>query len=323
MRAGGEQSHVGHREVEPLGAGRRHDVRRVFGQEESAVPHRRLHEGAHLQHAPVGDRPGLEGPAVLPVTEAGGKRRPDPVVRPVGQVGVVGHLEVEPRHGRGTHRVHREAIRMPGVDELVGGRRDVGEDAEPQVGIDLLPGLAHRLGDRGARQAEGTVAADHHVRVDPLLDSGRVGEGHRRTVGLEVVQRGVRDLRVDLLAMSVGRGDQVLLHLGLPVDPHRAADQVDEVEVVPLALPLIGPLQVDAVVLVALAVEPLAEPGRAQQVDSRLLEDAGADPRSDVLLRARLTTIDSTPSAASRGDSSRPAGPAPTIATSVCMTSVC
>ena len=53
-------------------------------------------------------------------------------------------------------------------------------------------------------------------------------------------------------------------------------------------VPLARPLQVDAAVLVALALQPFAEPDLAQQVDRRLLEDAGADPRRDVFLRPAL-----------------------------------
>ena len=47
----GEQRDVGDREVQPLGAGGRHDVRGVAGQEEPAVPHRGGHERPHRQHA--------------------------------------------------------------------------------------------------------------------------------------------------------------------------------------------------------------------------------------------------------------------------------
>ena len=100
-------------------------------------------------------------------------------------------------------------------------------------------------------------------------------------VGLDVVQRGVGDLVVNLLA---GRGpsvDQILLHLGLPVDPHRAAGQFDEVDVVAL----VGPLQIDAAVPVSLALHPLAQSARPEQIDGGLLEDAGANPRRDILLR--------------------------------------
>ena len=135
----GEQRDVGDREVEPLGAGRRDDVRGVAGEEQPAVPHRRLDERAHRQHRPVGDRAGLQRPAVLTVAEPRGEPVPDPVVGPVVERRVVRHLEVEPRHRRRPHRVQREAVRVPGVDQLVGRRRDVGEDAEPGVRVGPLP----------------------------------------------------------------------------------------------------------------------------------------------------------------------------------------
>ncbi len=74
--------------------------------------------------------------------------------------------------------------------------------------------------------------------------------------------------------------------------------------------------------LVALALQPVAEPDLAEQVDRRLLEDAGPDPRRDVLLRPGLDHDRLDALAASRCASSIPAGPAPTIATwvrSSCM----
>ena len=131
---------------------------------------------------------------------------------------------------------------------------------------------------------ERPIAADHDFCSDfPLAPVG-VGECHRGVVGVEVVQCSVGDLVVDLLAGRGPRVDQVLLHLGLPVDPDRAAGQVDEVDVVAL----VGPLQVDTAVPVALALQPLAQPATPEQVDRGLLEDAGADPGGDVLLRAGL-----------------------------------
>ena len=56
----------------------------------------------------------------------------------------------------------------------------------------------------------------------------------------------------------------------------------------PAALALAGPLQVDAAVRVALALQSLAASARAEQVDGRLLEVAGSEPGRDVLLRPRL-----------------------------------
>ena len=49
-----------------------------------------------------------------------------------------------------------------------------------------------------------------------------------------------------------------------------------------------GPLQVDAVVAQALAVQPLPHAGLGQQVDRALLEDAGADAGLDVVARPVL-----------------------------------
>ena len=87
---------------------------------------------------------------------------------------------------------------------------------------------------------------------------------------------------MDLLA---GRGaclDQVLLHLGLSVHPHRTAGQLDEVDVVAM----VGPLQVDAAVSVTFAVQSFAQPAAPEQVDGGLFEDSCADPGRDVFLRA-------------------------------------
>ena len=214
--------------------------------------------------------------------EPRGQAVPDPVVGPVVQGGVVGHLQVEPRHRRRAHRVQGEALRVPGVDQLVGRRRHVGEDAEPGVGVGPLPRLRVRHG--AARGPERAITADHDIGPQPHLRAVLGSEGDRRRVRLEVVQRGVGDLVVHDLPALVGGGHQVLLHLGLPVDPHRASGQVHEVQMVPLA----RPLEVDAAVLVTLALEALAEADLPQQVHGGLLEDAGPDPRRDVLLRPGL-----------------------------------
>ena len=124
--------------VHPEAASRRQRVRGVAGQEHAPVPHRRLHVAAHRQDALVGDRAGGQLPAVLPVPEPGGQLVPDAVVGPGGGVGAVGHLQVEPAHRRGPHRVQREPVRVPRVDQLVGGRRDVGQDPEPRVRVHAL-----------------------------------------------------------------------------------------------------------------------------------------------------------------------------------------
>jgi hypothetical protein len=56
----GEHAYVGQREVEALGASRRHGVRRIAGQQQPAVPHRLGDEAAEAQDHRVGDRPFLQ-----------------------------------------------------------------------------------------------------------------------------------------------------------------------------------------------------------------------------------------------------------------------
>ena len=80
---------------------------------------------------------------------------------------------------------------------------------------------------------------------------------------------------------------------------------------------LAGEAQLDAVVHQALAVQALAEPDGAQQVDRALFQHAGADARAR---RSRgsaspRTRVDAR--RAQQGASSSPAGPAPMIATCV------
>ena len=275
------------------------------------MPHRARNERVHGQHRLRRDRPRRQGPTVLTVAKTRGQRLPDPVVGPLLDRGVVGHLQVEARHRLRTHRVKREAVGVPGVDQFVGRRRDVREDPQPGVGIDLLPRAPHvlRYGDPG--RPERAVAAGHRIRDDPSLGAGRVGERDRGGTGLEVVQRGVTHLVVDLLPRPLARSDEVLLHLGLSVDPHRPTGQVDEVEVVPLA----GPLQVDP---------RCRSPSRSSRPPSPDARSRSTVDCSRMPARIReatysserdSTTTDSTPSAASRWESNIPAGPAPMIAT--------
>ena len=180
--------------------------------------------------------------------------------------------------------MHREPVGVPGVDELVGRRRDVGEDPEPGVGVDALPGVAPAVGHRRPARPERPVAPRHGRRVDPLRPPADVGERHERVIGLRVVHGRAGRAVVHRPPGGVAGGGQVRLQLGLPVDPDAPPGQAGEVEVVALR----RPLQVDAVVLVAVRLDPRAEPGRAQQVDAGAFQDPGPDPGGDVLLRPRL-----------------------------------
>ena len=281
---GGQQGHVGDGEVEALGAGRRHDVRGVAGEEQPAAAHRGADERAHRQHRLLGDRAGVE----LPAVEGEARREvvPDPVVGPVLDLLVGVDLQVEPRDLRRAHRVQREALGVPGVDQLVGRGRGVGQDAEPGVGVGALPHPRRRCPAgrpagrrRGSRRCRRSTSHSSTCGV-----AVGVGEADPRAVGVDVLGRDVGDLEQQRRAAVQLRLDQVLGDLGLAVDPDRAAAQRREVQLVPGA----RVLQVDAAVLEALAVQPVADAGVDERVDGVLLEDAGADAGLDVVPRPVL-----------------------------------
>ena len=217
--------------------------------------------------------PALEG-------EARGEVVPDPVVGPVLDLLVGVDLQVQPRDLRRAHRVQREALGVPGVDQLVGRRRGVGQDAQPGVGVGALPHLpaGALLHDR-PRDAVEAVGAGDDVALEHLRVAVGVGEPDPGAVGVDVLGRDVGDLEQQRRAAVQLRLDQVLGDLGLAVDPDGAPAQLREVQLVPGA----GVLQVDAAVLEALALQPVADAGLGQRVDGVLLEDAGADARLDVV----------------------------------------
>ena len=166
----------------------------------------------------------------------------------------------------------------------------VREHPEPGVGVDPLPRPSYGVRQRRAGGPVEPVAAGDRVGLDPPGGAVRVGERHGGPLALEVVQGYVGDVVVGGAVRGLAGVHQVPGDLGLAVDPHRPADVVDEVEVVPLTVAprFLGPLQVDAAVLVALAREPVAEADLGEQVDRRRLQHAGADPAQHVVGRPVL-----------------------------------
>jgi hypothetical protein len=194
------------------------------------------------------------------VPEAAGERLPDLIIRPRRRICVRRHLEVEAADALGPHGVQGETVGMPGVDQLIGRRRHVGEDSEPGKGIGPLPGPSDTGRDRLPARSERPVTAGNGVGVQPLFAAVDVDVGHVRPVAVQIVKGGVADLVDELLAHGIPGRDQIPGDLGLAVYPHAAANQVDEVEV----MPLLGPLQVDPAVLEVLAPAAV-RPGRKQR----------------------------------------------------------
>ena len=76
-------------------------------------------------------------------------------------------------------------------------------------------------------------------------------------------------------------------------------------------MPGAGVLQVDAAVLEALALQPVADAGLGERVDGVLLEDAGADARLDVVAGPVLQddVVDALQGAAAARGAGRPDRP--------------
>jgi hypothetical protein len=119
------------------------------------------------------------------------------------------------------------------------------------------------------------VAPGDHVAGDLVRRSRLVRVRQHRPVLRHARHRHVGGGELDRSAVRQPPGDEVLDDLGLRVDRHRpAAGQLAEVQVVPLA----GELEVDPVVLDPLGVQPLADPGRPEQVDRAGFQHAGPLP---------------------------------------------
>ena len=122
------------------------------------------------------------------------------------------------------------------------------------------------------------VGAGDDVALEHLGDAVGVGEPDAGGVAVDVLGNDVGDLEQQRRAAVELRGDEVLDHLGLAVDPDRAAAELGKVQLVPGA----RVLQVDAPVFQALPVQPVPETDVGQRVHGVLFEDAGANAGLDV-----------------------------------------
>ena len=123
------------------------------------------------------------------------------------------------------------------------------------------------------------VAARDHVALE-LLVAAPVPVPDQRTLGLEVVQRHVRDLEVEGQTRLEAKADQVLDELGLAVDHDRPpVGEVAQRDPVAFA----RELELDPVVDEPLPLQALTSACLHEEVDDRLLDDPCTDARLDVL----------------------------------------
>src|SRR5689334_13592033 len=209
---------------------------------------------------------------------------PDAIVGPILDRVASIALHVESRqHGR-AHAQQRESALVRGIDELFGGGCDRRKNADPAERIFAL--VAHEMSRRNgiARDAVEAIASRDEVALElHLLAVYRVTQPRRG--GADVVHARVLHLEVQSRACGDARGDQVLDDLLLPVHGDRAsARELIERDAV------IGALEAqrNPAMHQPFAIEALAEPRLAHELDGALLEHTRAHALLDVLSAATL-----------------------------------
>ena len=105
------------------------------------------------------------------------------------------HLKIEPRDLRRAHAEQRKPALVARVDELVAGRRRLGEDPEPAERVDAFVDVQHAIRNRRTADAVKSIAAGDEIAVHLVFGvampeakhrAGRVERADRHVLGLEV-----------------------------------------------------------------------------------------------------------------------------------------
>src|SRR5262245_11781630 len=276
-----ENANVGGGQIEPLGAGRRHDVRGVSGKKHPPVLHRFDDEAPHRRDAFLNDRPlfqrevaaGVQPRLQLP---------PDAVIGPVGDLFARVALDIESRDLWRAHAEESEAAFVMAVDKLFRRWFGFGQNAEPAERICALVDGQRAFGNRLAADAVRSVAARDEVAGDlPLF--ALPPKANLRRLAVEVAHAHVLDFEEYLGAGVEPGADQILNDLGLAVDRDGApAGQLMHIDA--MATP--AKTQLDAVVDESLSTHPLADASFVEDVHSALLQHARPDAALDILAAA-------------------------------------
>jgi hypothetical protein len=277
----GHDPRVGDGQVHPPRAGRRHDVRRIPGQQQAAELHRLDHVAAHRSQPAFEDGTGVHAPALFS-SQPRLELVPDALVGPVVQRLVGLDLKIQARDLGRAHAVQREAARVARVDQLgLVGRRG-GQDAQPGEGVLPLVGVSRGSRQRAAAEAVEAVAAGDELAVEDLLGAV-LGEADLGDGRVDAVDPRCLGFEEDRVAGAEAGRDEVFDDLLLAVDVDGAATrQLGQVESYAAAVDVERQPVMDH----ALAVQAIGQAELVQQVDRTLLEHAGADAVLDVITRA-------------------------------------
>ncbi len=172
---------------------------------------------------------------------------------------------------------------MIGVDQLLGGRRRFGEDAEPREGIDSLEDGERIERNGGAGDPVEAVATGDEVAVEFMLLTV-LAVANARPDAVDAVEARGFGLKQNLAAGGEAGGNQILDHLLLGVDGDGAAGELLKVD----AMGAAGEAQLDAAMGQSFALDAIPDAGALHKLYRVVFEDARAHAVLDVMTRVGL-----------------------------------
>ena len=161
----------------------------IAGEEETAETHRLDDEAAHAGNTFLQDGSVVKLPATI-IGQAGAQLLPDAIVGPFANIFLGRALKIKAGETRGTHAMESETALVIGVNQLFGGRRGLGQNAEPAEGIGAIEDGESTGGNAGAADAVEAVASGDEITFE-LVARASVGEIDFRP-GLGMSWRGRR-----------------------------------------------------------------------------------------------------------------------------------
>ncbi|CAH1651302.1 hypothetical protein CHELA17_20407 [Chelatococcus asaccharovorans] len=201
---------------------------------------------------------------------------------------------------------------MMGIEELRRDRWLVDENAQPAEWIDALERCDRTRRHALPRDAVIAVAAADEITSEAVAFAARLIADPRMR-GVEIVQD---DALGAIDRGRLPRRHQVPCDLSLPVYHHLASDEPRKVE----AMTITVKAEFDAVMNEPLDMEALPDLGAVHEIDGALFQNAGPDAAEHVAFAPALQD-DGIDAGKLQQSTPRPAGPAPTMATCVRISS--
>jgi len=274
---------IGDSQIQPLRSSRRNNVRGVSSEIQPSVLHWLGDEAAHARDAFLDDRALGRTP-----TNAGrhssAEFSPDSFVRPISNAIVSRTLEVESGYSWRPHTEQSKSSLVVRIDQLVGCRRSLSEDAEPREGVRSFVAIQDAVGNRWQAGAVRAVAAGNEITGEllPFAMVIEVNPGRRRR---HVVQAHVPGVKKDGAASLEPRVNQVFDQLVLCINGDTpATGEVMQID----AMPVSTETELDAAMNETFPLQALAYSDFRQQIDGALFQYSGAHSTLDMLPRVEI-----------------------------------